>query len=363
MSFEHKRFLFAIASCIVLSTALPPNQYQASCPDGCQCERTSFQCRDLGETSTELFRHAMPKIFPELDSLTVTGNNFGILPSESLFGNDGHHERLSLVNLSSNGIRGFGSQTFIDASRVEYFYLNDNRINEFSTDKPLRYLTSLKLLDLTAAFDDRTSSRRRADLIRSLFDSDHDFNDLAEVLLGSNSLEHIHSDTFCRVKSLTRLILRDNSLTSFEFDRNCFRSLSLLDLRNNRIYSLPSTLWKRLPLLNSLDVSRNPLHCDCNLQEFHEFARDDVNAFLAQQETTCASPRSVRGRTIFEIEQNFCRGRTGFFDWLLVFVIIGVIFGAYRFVRGGRVARLRLPFVTKYTQLKETNDETQPAFV
>ncbi|KAI6178067.1 LRRCT domain-containing protein [Aphelenchoides besseyi] len=251
--------------------ALLPNQYQASCPDGCQCERTSFQCRDLGETSTELFRHAMPKIFPEL---------------------------------------------------------------------------------------------RRADLIRSLFDSDHDFNDLAEVLLGSNSLEHIHSDTFCRVKSLTRLILRDNSLTSFEFDRNCFRSLSLLDLRNNRIYSLPSTLWKRLPLLNSLDVSRNPLHCDCNLQEFHQFARDDVNAFLAQQETTCASPRSVRGRTIFEIEQNFCRGRSGFFDWLLFFVIIGAAFGAYRFFRSGRGAgRLRLPFVTKYTQLKETNDETQPAFV
>lgn len=65
-----------------------------------------------------------------------------------------------------------------------------------------RYLTSLKVLDLTNAFDKKSSPRRRSDLLRSLFDSDHDFVDLGEIILSSNSLEHIHKDTFCRVPTI-----------------------------------------------------------------------------------------------------------------------------------------------------------------
>ncbi|KAI6233028.1 LRRCT domain-containing protein [Aphelenchoides fujianensis] len=272
----------------------------------------------------------------------------------------------SLVNLSSNGIRGFGAQTFIDASRVEYFYLRDNEINEFADKRPLRYLTSLKLLDLTAAFDEKITSRRRQDLLRSLFENDHDFQDLEEIILASNRLEHVHSDTFCRAKSLTRLILRDNLLTSFDFERGCIGGLSLLDLRNNRIFSIPSSLWKQLPQLNNIDVSRNPLHCDCNLQQFHEFARDDLNAFLGQQETTCKSPRKVRGIPIFDLEEDFCGTRgSGFRRWLLLFFFVGIAVAVYQWLkRNGRP--IRLPFAAgSYSQLKETNEEgaAQPAFV
>jgi Leucine-rich repeat (LRR) protein len=92
------------------------------------------------------------------------------------------------------------------------------------------------------------------------------------------------------VKGLTRLILRDNSLTALDFDDGCLATVSLLDMRKNRIFSVPSSLWKRLQMLNSLDFSMNPLHCDCNLQEFHEFALDNAVSFLSQVSLFNARP-------------------------------------------------------------------------
>jgi Leucine-rich repeat (LRR) protein len=200
-------------------------------------------------------------VYPDLDSLIVTGNDLGQLPPENIFTGNDHHQQLSLMNLSSNGISSFGAQTFIGAPRVEYFYLSNNKIDAFIGEMPLKYLTSLKLIDLTNAFDERSSPRRRADLLHELFNSDHDFVDLSEIILTSNHLEHIHSDTFCKVKGLSRLILRDNSLTSLDFDNGCLSGVSLLDMRKNRFFSIPSSLWKRLQLLDSIDISLNPLHC------------------------------------------------------------------------------------------------------
>lgn len=126
------------------------------------------------------------------------------------------------MNLSNNGIESFASQTFIGASRVEYFYLRNNKINAFTDKMPLKYMTSLKVLDLTSAFDTTTSSRRRSDLLKLLFDSDHDFVDLSEIILASNKLEHIHSDTFCKVnffKSISKFDSLGQRTQSLDFER------------------------------------------------------------------------------------------------------------------------------------------------
>jgi Leucine-rich repeat (LRR) protein len=259
-----------------------PSQFEANCPKGCYCTKFRFECKDLHETNTDIFNHALPQAYPDLDTLFVTGNNFSELPVENLFTGNEHHQHLSLLNLSNNGIQSFGSQTFIGAARAEYFYLSNNKLNAFFDKQPLKYLTSLKLLDLTSAFDKKNSARRRADLLRDMFESNHDFIDLSEIILASNELQHIHTNTFCKVKGLTRLILKDNLLTSLDFDDGCLESITLLDMRKNRVASVPSTLWKRLQMLNSFDLSMNPLHCACNLQSFHDFALDSPNLFLSQ---------------------------------------------------------------------------------
>lgn len=65
-----------------------------------------------------------------MDTLIVTGNNFTILPNENIFGANIRHKKLSLVNISNNGIQSFGAQTFIGMPRVEYLYLDSNTLND-----------------------------------------------------------------------------------------------------------------------------------------------------------------------------------------------------------------------------------------
>jgi len=82
--------------------------FQASCYSGCRCNQTVIECRNLKETSAEVFRHMLPEIFPSLTDIVVTGFNFGVLPDDNLFSGNNRHPGVSLANLSNNGIKAFG---------------------------------------------------------------------------------------------------------------------------------------------------------------------------------------------------------------------------------------------------------------
>lgn len=140
----------------------------------------------------------IPEVYPELDTLVVTGNRFGVMEDEDIFGSNFRHGQLTLVNISNNAITSFGAQTFIGMPRVEYFYLAHNKLDSVS-DAPFDYFTSLKLIDLEDVFGDHVSVHARADIIRQLFINKHSFIDLQEIVLASNKLDRIHSDTFCNV--------------------------------------------------------------------------------------------------------------------------------------------------------------------
>lgn len=155
---------------------------------------------DLGETTTELFKHILPRIYPDLDTLEINGMRFGNLLNENLFGENFRHEKLNLVNLSGNSIQTFGQQTFIGLSRVEYLYLNNNELNSLIGSNPFNYLTSLKLIDLSNFFGKHISLKARTDLLKDLFQNNHSFVDLSEIILTRNQLEDLHEDTFCNVR-------------------------------------------------------------------------------------------------------------------------------------------------------------------
>jgi hypothetical protein len=72
------------------------------------------------------------------------------------------------------------------------------------------------------------------------------------------------------------------------------------------------------------------------------------------------------GKALFDLEDNFCRGRASFLHWFILIAVAGAILYIYRYMRqNGR--QLKIPsFVSGYTQLKsndETTNSTQPAFV
>lgn len=136
-----------------------------------------------------------------MDTLVVTGNHFGVLPDENLFGDNFRHEKLSFVNLTKNGIVEIGQQTFIGMPRVEYLYLNDNQLNSVGkNNQPFNYFTSMKLLDMSNVFGDHISIHARSDLLQKIFQNNHSFVDLSDVILARNQLVNIHENTFCNVR-------------------------------------------------------------------------------------------------------------------------------------------------------------------
>uniref|UniRef100_A0A915E5I4 Palmitoyltransferase n=1 Tax=Ditylenchus dipsaci TaxID=166011 RepID=A0A915E5I4_9BILA len=339
-----------------------PSQAQANCYPGCRCNTTAVECRNLHLQSAEVFRYVHPEAYSKLDTLVITGNNFGLLEDENLFGGSNQrHTQLTLVNLSSNGITSFGAQTLIGIPRVEYLYLRDNQLSSLEDVQPLNYLTSLKRLDLSSVFSDKASANAKADMLGRMLKSNHSFVDLTEVMLMDNSLVKLHEDTFCNIKGLTRLNLANNQLTDFPFQSsNCLTSLHMLDLSGNKLKTVPPSLWNSLPSLDTIDLSGNPLHCDCTLQEFHAYALEEVNSFLNQEATVCASPPKISGQKLYCPNSGLFPVRQGLRPgWVL-----------QKWDRA-RNSQLRVPLVdgsTGYNQLKEDYDRCEdanvpPAFV
>uniref|UniRef100_A0A914D7E0 Variable lymphocyte receptor n=1 Tax=Acrobeloides nanus TaxID=290746 RepID=A0A914D7E0_9BILA len=120
-------YLLFISTFAAIYSKKIPSQFEATCYKGCQCNSTQVSCNNLNEKTADLFHKYIPKIYSKLATLIVTGNSFGALPDENLFGDNNRHEELSLVNLTNNEITYFGIQTFIGMPRVEFFFLSNNK--------------------------------------------------------------------------------------------------------------------------------------------------------------------------------------------------------------------------------------------
>lgn len=290
----------------------------------------------------------------------MTGNNFGDI-SEGLFTDGEVHSILSLLNLTGNGITKVSSETFKGAPAVQFLYLNDNDIRQAG-----RYafepMQRLRVLDMSGALGRRPAASK-ADLISVLFETEkRGFVELAELKLASNNIEMLHKDTFCKVLGLRRLDLSNNNLTSFEVAPNCLRSLEALDLSGNHITNLPSSLWDSLESLSSLDVSGNPLHCDCSMQPFSAIAKQEKYSFLNQGKTLCASPPNRAGKNLFELKEDLCKsGSWGWGSFILLVVVSAAGLLAYRHYRN----RIPVPpaFQFGYSGLDSDDDAVRPEFV
>lgn len=73
---------------------------------------------------------------------------------------------------------------------------------------------------------------------------------------------------FLQIEGLAQLHLAGNNLKDFTFDDNCLLSLRMLDLSNNKIASPSVRILTGIPSLQALDISGNPLHCDCEIATF-----------------------------------------------------------------------------------------------
>eukprot|EP00057_Strongylocentrotus_purpuratus_P011182 XP_011665656.1 PREDICTED: insulin-like growth factor-binding protein complex acid labile subunit [Strongylocentrotus purpuratus] len=252
------------------------------------------------------------------------------------------------LSLWDNDIRELPDGIFNDLQDLQVLSLSSNSITHISRDllKPLEFLNTLYL-------DDNYISSIHADAFRSM-------RSLEEVYLSRNNLDKKFSLSFLGTE---RLLLSYNSLTSFTEDtvpgvrgyttwldlsHNLISSitervfqtdeysspLSYVDLRNNRLESLPTNVlrWaRRLTFIdfsyNSLetlhdglfDIQSNPLGeqrragnqlvvrlggnpftCDCRLTWFRLY---DGQAVLIsdRDDIECFSPPNLNGIPLFSI--------------------------------------------------------------
>ncbi|EYC36937.1 hypothetical protein Y032_0842g2635 [Ancylostoma ceylanicum] len=338
-----------------------PSQEEASCPrPGCVCNTTHVTCENSHFRNSDVFQQIHERAFPHIDTLTMTGNTFGDI-SDGLFTEGEIHENLSLMNLSHNEITKLSADTFKGAPAVQFLYLNNNDIKQAGryTFEPME---RLRLLDMSKALG-RRPPESKADLISVLFEAEKKgFVELAELKLSGNEIEQLHKDSFCKVLGLRRLDLSNNNLTAFEVAPNCLRSLEALDLSGNLFTNIPITLWDSLESLSTLDISGNPLHCDCSLQPFSVIAKQEKYSFLNQGKTVCATPQNRAGQNLFELKEDLCRSSSwgvGTLILLLVISVAGLL--AYRHYRN----RIPVPpaFQFGYSGLDSDDDAVRPEFV
>jgi hypothetical protein len=357
-------FAIQYSFCDRKPTFVLKSQYEASCFPKCSCNATTVECKNLNEIKTDMFEHILPKIYPELDTVSITGNDLGDLPTNNLFGDRNRHLRMTMLDLSDNDIRSFSSNTFLGAPKVEFLYLRNNEIASVGS-KPFDYMPALRVIDLTAAFGEGVSGKKKSEIIGDMLESGHHFKHLEEIVLNANGLISLDSEMFCKLENLVRLVLADNLFQSLDLNAKCLPTLQLLDFRNNRFEIVPAMIYKDLSL-NTIDISQNPLQCDCKLEEFIKFATEDSSNFLNQEKTTCQAPKDLAGKAIFDIDTeatNLCQRGSSFFHWIILLLVAAVCIYVYRHLR--RAGRLpRMPTVFGYSQLK-SNDEmnNQPAFV
>ncbi|RCN50289.1 hypothetical protein ANCCAN_03511 [Ancylostoma caninum] len=90
----------------------------------------------------------------------------------------------------------------------------------------------------------------------------------------------------------------------------------------NILCEIPTSLWDSLESLSTLDISGNPLHCDCSLQPFSVIAKQEKYSFLNQGKTVCATPPNRAGQNLFELKEDLCRsGSWGIGTFILLLVI------------------------------------------
>uniref|UniRef100_F1KZE0 Protein slit n=1 Tax=Ascaris suum TaxID=6253 RepID=F1KZE0_ASCSU len=355
-----------LLSAVVLATAAlqlnaQRSQFEVDCPRVCRCNKTSIECIAAHAQRSNIFLRMRPEAYPDLDTLVVTGASLGDLTASNLFGERVTHRILSLVNLSDNAISAFDSATFEGLTAVEYFYLNGNALTTVGED-PFRWNKRLRVLDISNIFARSVTLAERSKILWRMFaKSSNEFINLQEIIIRGNSLVSLQPETFCKLQGLIRLHLTDNKLTSFAFNDGCLPSLKVLDLSQNQLVTVPMRLWDGLPVLNTIDISSNPLRCDCALAPFIERLSESASSSLNQGRTTCASPASRKGHNVFDVEDFGCSSHHRILIFTLILLVLSAAFILTRAYLG-HVKFIHLPFVAGYSKLSE-NEGTGPQFV
>ncbi|KAJ7308345.1 hypothetical protein JRQ81_008882 [Phrynocephalus forsythii] len=239
----------------------------------------------LSNNKLKTLSNSLFRFLPRLRTVDLSNNQLRDLPP-GLFRNN---TALAVVSLKGNRLTHLRSVWFETLSQLQILDVSENQLIEvppFSFDT----LENLTNLDLSHNRLRELSPRVFAGLAR-----------LTGLNLEGNQIHAVQEKTFRAVPNLKFLFLQNNSLA--DLPAGLFASLDaleMLDLSNNRLTSLDPDFSDRVADM-SLDLSGNPWRCDCRMKALVDWVKNRSVALLSKKETTCASPKKLRGREIMSL--------------------------------------------------------------
>ena len=125
---------------------------------------------------------------------------------------------------------------------------------------------------------------------------------LKYLYLYSNHIHLVESDVFQDMPDLEFVYLHRNHIKTIS--PQLFQGLPQLKrlfLYNNSLTSIPTGAFDNMASLERLRLDQNPLHCDCNLKWFADFAKKaqfQVSAVCASPVEAASTPVAALGSMI-----------------------------------------------------------------
>lgn len=255
-------------------SAEPPDFFRPNngCPDGlnyygCRCTDASVDCVNQQFKDVQIFRQITPAKFPQLQRLTVHGNNFAHLPAD-LFGPGVTHPNLRFADLSANYLLSIDPDALMPLRGVETLNLSHNQVvlNPAGTQRLFAPVAStLRTLVLNAAFNGVSNTSQQAELLVVALTAAR-LNRLERLSANSNGFPLLPERLGCALPALTELDWEENGVNSLSpAPPGCLDRLKRLNIRRNAMRTFDAQTRAavgRLPNDTRLLLGRNLNVCD-----------------------------------------------------------------------------------------------------
>ncbi|XP_022109622.1 leucine-rich repeat transmembrane neuronal protein 4-like [Acanthaster planci] len=327
--------VFFISSLPIAETVRQGSSGEQRCTNKCKNQEKFLNCvnYDISQIPSAT---GCQKVF----SLNLVGNRIESLEKGAFASFSGLNRKLSLKR---NGLSLLDSYAFANISKLETLELDENNIANLSNNT-FEGLSGLKHLSL--------SSNRMVVIQRGFFES---LISVEILLLGNNTIESIQSSAFEALRNLEKLDLSRNRIERllddtfsgliklrklnmshnfiWDLEINAFKDLtgltelnlsynkivslsaihdlrlSVLDLSSNRITGINDYLNGQLQSQFEfvINVSNNPLHCDCSIQPLYLWYKD--RAIVGGEIARCSTPAYLNATPLSEASsQDICPG-------------------------------------------------------
>ncbi|XP_063072490.1 SLIT and NTRK-like protein 2 [Engraulis encrasicolus] len=243
---------------------------QEICKNVCFCEDKDnslyVNCENKGFTSVNDIQPPQNKI----TSVFLNGNFITRLNINDFF----HYGNVTSLHLGNNGLQEIRSGAFSGLKNLKRIHLNNNNL----------------------------------EIIRE--DSFNGLENLEYLQTDYNYISIIEAGAFDKLNKLKVLILNDNLLLSLPNNIFRFVMLTHLDLRGNRLKTLPFTgVLEHIGGIMEIQLEENPWNCTCDLIPLKAWL-DTIGLSVFVGDIVCETPFRLHGKDVTHlIKQDLCPRR------------------------------------------------------